>query len=389
MKRSKFLILEFLHADAQTWLDSSESMRQEAAAMLSAVIAELQLSGSFDFAVVLSENAALSFNAEIPVPKHRDLRELRVPVGMSVREFLRHTLNNTGGRMPADVAPDDYVLIIAPETNQILCDLLLLFEPPQGLLAAGTNHPLLLNLDAQRTAIFSDKWQTFEWLRSHDLPTIDSQLLSDFQARLSQHADRSFAHTIHVIKPRDGAGSDGVRVVARDELLQFRDPDASRPMDHWLIQPLIEGVACSCGMIGRGPERNAFILPAARQLIEQTGDCLHYTGGALPCGNDLQNVIQPVMQQIAQCLGGFRGYVGVDLIVNLQSPTPVQIVEINPRLCTSFVGYRVLSKQNLMHVLCGIETREELDWHDGTVVRFDSTSTTSGQISATEIQEIR
>ncbi|MBL8815136.1 MAG: ATP-grasp domain-containing protein [Planctomyces sp.] len=389
MKRSKFLILEFLHADAQTWLDSSASMRQEAAAMLSAVIAELQLSGTFDVAVVLSENTALSFNTEIPSPENGNIGELRVPAGMSVHEFLQWTLSSTVGRRGADVVPADYVLIIAPETNQILCDLLLLFEALPSRSTTDSEQPLLLNLDAQRTAIFSDKWQTFEWLRSHNLPTIDSQLLPDFQAGSSQHADTSFEHTMYIIKPRDGAGSDGVRVVTLDELLQFRDSDVSRRMDYWLIQPLIEGVACSCGMIGRGPEKNAFVLPAARQLIQQTDNCLYYTGGVLPCGNDLQNVIQPVIQQIAQCLGGFRGYVGVDLIVNLQSETPVRIVEINPRLCTSFVGYRILSKQNLVHVLCGIETREQLDWHDGTVVKFDSTGTTSGQVSATEIQEIR
>ena len=47
---------------------------------------------------------------------------------------------------------------------------------------------------------------------------------------------------------------------------------------------------------------------------------------------------------------GLRGFVGVDLILDEQAPG-VSVVEINPRLTTSYVGLRAALGQNVMAAL--------------------------------------
>ena len=47
---------------------------------------------------------------------------------------------------------------------------------------------------------------------------------------------------------------------------------------------------------------------------------------------------------------GLRGYIGVDLILDEHAPG-VSVVEINPRLTTSYVGLRAALGQNLMAAL--------------------------------------
>jgi hypothetical protein len=44
---------------------------------------------------------------------------------------------------------------------------------------------------------------------------------------------------------------------------------------------------------------------------------------------------------------GIRGYVGIDLVVPDQAPHRPVVVEINPRLTTSYLGYRALAENNL------------------------------------------
>jgi predicted ATP-grasp superfamily ATP-dependent carboligase len=65
----------------------------------------------------------------------------------------------------------------------------------------------------------------------------------------------------------------------------------------------------------------------------------------------LQQAVLAPLRQLAILLGGFRGWLGVDFV--FMEGGELQIVEINPRLCTSYAGYRLLAETSLAGVLCG------------------------------------
>lgn len=155
-----------------------------------------------------------------------------------------------------------------------------------------------------------------------------------------------------VAKPRDGAG--GEEVIGAPPTEQGRDDleryIASHPMD-WVYQPWIRSKGtrpASVAFIGRGDD-DAVILPGADQQIETTpidGTCLvrfRYVGGRVPSVGFVSKFYQPVLRAgvfraaTIDRLGPFRGYVGFDFID--QANGPMSLIELNPRLTTSYVGY--------------------------------------------------
>jgi predicted ATP-grasp superfamily ATP-dependent carboligase len=62
-------------------------------------------------------------------------------------------------------------------------------------------------------------------------------------------------------------------------------------------------------------------------------------------------------------LPGLDGYVGFDLIVPAKSPDHPLLVEVNPRLTTSYLGYRALAAENLAErLLVPDRNRSRVRW---------------------------
>ena len=240
---------------------------------------------------------------------------------------------------------------------------------------------LSLNLDWRLAEIFADKRRTDVWLRQHGIATISTRTIDDATADLLQSTSLQNAVTekvsdIHhalkshlaVLKPRDGAGADRVRVV-QFPCQQFQNlPQQSADNDRWILQPFMLGMACSVGFIGGGKRGLPIILPPARQEIQLTAGVVSYHGGQIPCESGIASQIKPVAAPIAVALGAFHGYVGADLLVDLAVPEgSVRVVEINPRLCTSYVGYRTIAVDNLAAWLLPQHHGQAIRWKPETV----------------------
>ena len=337
-KISHILVAEFLLANSDASRLASESMLAEAEAMLAAIVADISRLPDIEVTVLLSAEATARL-AELQIfGTSAGLDCVVLQRGELQPETLSIFLSGQADRVPFDA-----MLLIAPECDGVLLSLLKAVQE-------STASPLLsLNLDWRRAETFSDKHMTDLWLRQHGIPTIPTKTIDDTSAtafrRLSEHhpvaGDQNF-----VLKPRDGAGADGVRIMRLNGRL-FEDlPQQSSDNDRWVLQPLVTGVACSVGFIGGGNRGPTTILPPARQNIQVHDGDVSYHGGQVPCEPALASRISPVADQIAIALGAFNGYLGADLLVNLSTPEEregsVRVVEINPRLCTSYVGYRVL-----------------------------------------------
>ncbi len=77
---------------------------------------------------------------------------------------------------------------------------------------------------------------------------------------------------------------------------------------------------------------------------------------------------------------GLRGYVGVDLVLGDQADgSQDSVIEINPRLTTSYVGLRALAATNLTETMLRLAREEDVPppvWKDGAV-RFRADGTVS------------
>ena len=168
-----------------------------------------------------------------------------------------------------------------------------------------------------------------------------------------------------VIKPRDGAGSLATRLV--------RDPGALATCvaglrneyanGEWIAQPYVVGLAASvvCLVDSQGPRP---LPPAAQEL--SSDDRFSYRGGSLPLSADLADRASQLACRAVQAIKGLRGYVGVDLVLGeRQDGEDDYVIEINPRLTTSYLGLRAVCRQNLANAIlaaCLDEPRPALSW---------------------------
>ncbi len=375
----RIVCVEYLHAVAEEYFGASLSMQREAALMLSALVE--------DFGRIQGSSVRVLLGDGVPRPflEHDMIQSVQVRDSTDLRVQLQRQCSTA-----------DVVLLLAPECQSILTETLAVIEqhlPPDAI---------LLNLDAARSAVFSDKLATYDWLTKHGLPAIPTKLISgeirerlvrchdleqdlpvipaqagiqiatldsrlrgndgtrrsgDDKPRVRQNTsdaaiERSPADQRpnvteslkFVIKPRYGVGSEDVRLIT-SRTLRWDELPQSEADSPFIIQPFVEGIACSVGFLGGGADRPPTILPAAEQLIASDGQTLRYTGGRVPADSHAQQAVTALAPRIAAALGHFRGYAGVDLIVGTDDN--VQIVEVNPRLCTSYIGYRAVTAENL------------------------------------------
>jgi predicted ATP-grasp superfamily ATP-dependent carboligase len=173
-----------------------------------------------------------------------------------------------------------------------------------------------------------------------------------------------------VVKPIDGAGSQDTYFV--------RAPHDIPPAYAWQrrLEQYMPGMAASaailCGPAGR------VCLIACKQRISEDGR-LRYLGGELPLAGGLAERAQSLAEQAVGALPATIGYVGVDLILGREPDGSEDcVIEVNPRLTTSFVGLRAAARSNLAEAMVRIAQGEEaaVEFSD-RAIEFDS----SGNVS--------
>jgi predicted ATP-grasp superfamily ATP-dependent carboligase len=173
-----------------------------------------------------------------------------------------------------------------------------------------------------------------------------------------------------VCKPRDGAGSQATFLLHDPAELQACLNRARREgwQGEMIVQPFVPGQAVSVALL-LGPGR-CVALPAAAQHLSEDGR-FRYQGGSLPLTPALDARARRLAERSVQGVEGLLGYVGVDLVLSEPSNGSADVViEINPRLTTSYVGLRALARFNLAEALLAVRTGAPLpvmDWRPGSV----------------------
>ena len=218
----------------------------------------------------------------------------------------------------ACIAGVDGVLLIAPETDGVLEKLTALAER-LGKTVLGSS--------ASAIKLAGDKWSSFESFISHDIPTLPTYLAKSLPNSMTG---------AYVVKPRDGAGCDGMAYF--DDLTLLRSWIERREDTH-IVQTYQKGVAASFSMLCR--EGKGYLLSANIQRIRILGQCISYHGGITNGMAQYASEFTVLAKKIAQSMPGLAGYVGVDLIVDAEQ---CFVLEVNPRLTTSYVT---------LHEACG------------------------------------
>ncbi len=253
----------------------------------------------------------------------------------------------------------DVTLLIAPELNGML------EQAVQSLLPIART---LCNCSDDFLKHSSDKWLTAKRFRAAGIPHPPTALVSEVQPSVLTLYPKA---THYVIKPRDGAGCEEILIVDSSDILETVGALAQKgPLDRWILQPQLSGIAMSrAGIVGR--TGRAHWLPLTTQDIRfmnpistlpKTPGHIDYLGGkVLPQLKDYylseeglrldkENIDTLLDRALATMGKGAFGWLGFDLIYD---PLACQwtIIEINPRMTTSFVGLAAACRDNLMEAM--------------------------------------
>jgi len=258
----------------------------------------------------------------------------------------------------------DFTLVIAPEFDDLLYDRCRWVEE---------EGRRLLGPSPEAVRLTADKLALSRHLSGLGVPT---PLCRPF-------TPDSPAHEFPLVcKPRQGAGSQATFLVrCPSELVACAKRAREEGCDDALIlQPFVVGQPASVAFLIGTRERLA--LPAGSQELSQDGR-FRYHGGTLPLPLDRCARATALARRAVAAVPGLLGYVGVDLVLGEATDgSRDQVIEINPRLTTSYVGLRALAHANLAEVMVCLATGEKcpaLEWKPGTVsFRPDGTANARG-----------
>lgn len=155
-----------------------------------------------------------------------------------------------------------------------------------------------------------------------------------------------------VVKPDDGVGCEGIEVFPDHAGLCLALRDRERYRD-CIAQPFLDGEAASLSLLcDRGAAR---LLTVNLQQIVRAGNALALTGLQVNGRVPVDDGYRDLGAAVAAALPGLWGYAGVDLVITPDGPV---IVEVNPRLTTSYAGiYSALGVNPaalILQMLCGV-----------------------------------
>jgi tyramine---L-glutamate ligase len=250
----------------------------------------------------------------------------------------------------------DLTMVVAPESDGILLSRCRWVHECGGRLLGST-------LDAIR--LTADKVALARFLRDSQIPTPETRIVP-LQTSLSSE---DFPL---IWKPRDGAGSQATFLVTN--AADFEQCAGRAAAEGWhgeaIVQPYVHGVPASVAFL-LGTEELPVPLRPAIQHVSLDGR-FHYLGGRIPLPTALANRAVELASRAVQCVAGLCGYVGVDLVLGADRSSDC-VIEINPRLTTSYIGLRALAATNLAEAMLHVAAGEmpKLSWLPGEV-EFES-----------------
>jgi hypothetical protein len=243
------------------------------------------------------------------------------------------------------LAEVEAALVIAPERHGILLRLTRAIE------RAGVAS---LGCDAGAVRVASDKWLTYAALRRAGVPQPRTVRIPA-RGRVPEEAlpgwargDRARRGPGWIVKPRDGYACLGVGAVdARTAAGRRRGIDMARRLarrhtrrPHLLLQERARGIDASVSLIGDGRCASPVCLNLQRL---RWGERLEYRGGRAGLDHPLRERALEAAARAAWAIPGLRGYFGVDLVLGEDG---VSVIEVNPRLTTSYIGLRRVAPVN-------------------------------------------
>ena len=253
-------------------------------------------------------NPPIEADVIIPISSHKELDEALRKISQTVDAFYT----------------------IAPESERIL----------QRLVETmGTSGAASLNCKTNAIRRASNRMTSYQALKKMGL-CVPETLIVDARENVKQ-IKRKISELEYpmVFKPMYGVSCSGLSVV-RDEsqIVAAVNKITKESLDKFFVaQRLIKGVATSVSLISTDNQALPITLNKQKITLAPPNSDSSYNGGTVPLHHSSEKQALRAAQLTVKSLRGLRGYIGVDVILTNEEPV---VIEVNPRLTTSYIGFR-------------------------------------------------
>lgn len=310
----KLLLLEYITAGGLNREPLSTALLQEGAMMRDALLQ--------DFADTAKLEVMTTYDVRLPKPGNA-AQAIAIDANTDPEAIWRTMLNEC-----------DAALIVAPETGGVLGKL-------TGMIDAANKLNLGSHLAAVQIA--SDKHMTYEVLMQADIKTIPTYQTQDLAVlKDSMHG--------YVLKPRDGAGCEQTYFCrTKTELTKIL---SNHSAENFIVQPYQPGKAASISALFKAGQ--AWLLSCNEQLIDISEQQVILKGCTVNAFAEYQERFYALANNLAQAVPALNGYVGIDVII---ANDTIFVVEINPRITTSYIGLRESLDYNPASLILDLATK--------------------------------
>jgi len=236
----------------------------------------------------------------------------------------------------------DYIWLIAPESSGVLYQL--------TEMAVAIGRPVI-GCDLDAVEVTSDKYKAAKVLQGANMITIPSFYFDEWKPEGSSSK--------WVVKPIDGAGCEETYIFEDSTIVANWFNADLKKQKNYIIQPYIEGIPASISVLGYSDA--VMLLSCNCQQISSLNGQLRYMGGEINGALAYWDLLEALAVQLKSILPGLNGYFGVDVILDEQDLDKITIVEINPRLTTSYIKLREAIGQNPAQIILNALLNEKID----------------------------
>ncbi len=293
----KILIYEYITGGGLLNEDLSSNLMFEASAILSSLIESCNRSTKFDYRYFIDHRLTDMHSDKSVVTRHsKDLYNMNL-----IKNF-------------------DYVIPVIPEINSDLLKYVKYLEK---------NNINKIISNSETIEICSDKLKFYKYLNKSNIPVIPSYNSLEIESKSKKY----------IVKDRYGAGCSFIKITNDKDLKNDYSDDK-------IIQPFIDGENYSLSVFfGKHDFR---LLTINQQYFNINNDMIKLQGLSINIYHKLYLNILSVISDISDYLPGLYGFVGIDVLIE---DTQLFIVEINPRITTSYVGLNESIGCNMIDLL--------------------------------------
>ena len=237
---------------------------------------------------------------------------------------------------------NDAVYVIAPETDQTLESL---------VKSVGKTGKLSLNCEANAIQSVADKMVLYETIKHRGLCAPET-LIFDVCSNLVEvklQIKNKLGYPA-VFKPTDGVSCGGLSIVEEESQVQSAVAKirAVSSQKNFIVQEFIRGEAVSVSLLCTDSKALAISLNKQKIQLTQPDASSTYEGGTVPFEHPLKSKAFRLAERTVESFPGLRGYVGVDLVLTENKSF---VVDVNPRLTTSYVGLSRIGSFNVAEAM--------------------------------------